>query len=297
MARRTARSFALSLRLLPAATRDEITLAYLLARTTDTVADAPGLPAAERLVLLDALGAMVRGEEAGGDDEVLPVDVGTPGERELMRNFPSLIEALHQMDEEAQGRIRRVLGVIVSGQILDIRRFEVERLRVLPDEAALVDYTFRVAGCVGRFWTEVLAGRCPESLRRPAESMAEMGVRYGQGLQLLNILRDAPEDWKRGRCYLPWRGAAGESAAEAPPALFEVMRSWLPKCREWLDEGERYGRSLRGRRLRAATVLPARIGQETWAALAMAERAAWLGRVKVPRGRVRWMVLRALLIG
>ena len=29
------------------------------------------------------------------------------------------------------------------------------------------------------------------------------GIRFGQGLQLVNILRDLPADLKNGRCYLP----------------------------------------------------------------------------------------------
>jgi farnesyl-diphosphate farnesyltransferase len=29
------------------------------------------------------------------------------------------------------------------------------------------------------------------------------GKRFGKGLQLVNILRDLPEDLRRGRCYLP----------------------------------------------------------------------------------------------
>ncbi len=37
--KRTSRSFYLTLRVLPAAVRPQIGLAYLLARTTDTVAD------------------------------------------------------------------------------------------------------------------------------------------------------------------------------------------------------------------------------------------------------------------
>ncbi|MBP6602801.1 MAG: squalene/phytoene synthase family protein, partial [Verrucomicrobiales bacterium] len=38
------RSFYLSMRFLPAGMRDPISLGYLLARFSDTIADAPGLP-------------------------------------------------------------------------------------------------------------------------------------------------------------------------------------------------------------------------------------------------------------
>ena len=33
--------------------------------------------------------------------------------------------------------------------------------------------------------------------------MVPIGIRYGKGLQLVNILRDLPQDLQKGRCYVP----------------------------------------------------------------------------------------------
>ena len=33
--------------------------------------------------------------------------------------------------------------------------------------------------------------------------MLALGRRFGQGLQMVNILRDLPDDLAQGRCYLP----------------------------------------------------------------------------------------------
>jgi farnesyl-diphosphate farnesyltransferase len=49
-----ARSFSLPLRVLPARVRPQIGLAYLLARTTDTIADTELVPPAQRLDALQA---------------------------------------------------------------------------------------------------------------------------------------------------------------------------------------------------------------------------------------------------
>src|SRR5437660_4208238 len=49
------RSFYLTLRVLPARVRPQIGLAYLLARTTDTIADTEILPLDQRLAALQAL--------------------------------------------------------------------------------------------------------------------------------------------------------------------------------------------------------------------------------------------------
>ena len=51
----TSRSFYLTLRVLPAAVRPQIGLAYLLARTTDTIADTELVPIEQRLDALKRL--------------------------------------------------------------------------------------------------------------------------------------------------------------------------------------------------------------------------------------------------
>lgn len=300
LADRTARSFALTLRLLPGGVRAEICLAYLAARLTDSVADTPALPASERLVLLDALRAAI---DTGGPwpaaelDRLAAIHPHT-GEQALLRARPELEEALRARDADEHDRVRRVLLVILSGQRLDLTR-SMAGAFTLPDDAALIDYTWRVAGCVGTFWTEVLAARLPRALALPEGEMALLGRRYGQGLQLLNILRDAPEDWLAGRSYLP--AGAGEPDGILPPApeglapCHERMRRWIPLCREWLDDGVRYGEALRGLRVRAAARLPALIGHRTLDRLEAADFSSWRGRLKISRRDVRVSLAEAFL--
>ena len=63
------------------------------------------------------------------------------------------------------------------------------------DAAALDVYTYRVAGVVGQWLTELHGVRDPWMLERAAA--------LGRAMQLTNILRDVGEDWDRGRVYLP----------------------------------------------------------------------------------------------
>jgi len=60
------RSFYLTLRVLPVSIRPQIGLAYLLARTTDTIADTQLLPVAQRLEALQAQITAVEQKMAGG---------------------------------------------------------------------------------------------------------------------------------------------------------------------------------------------------------------------------------------
>ena len=53
-------------------------------------------------------------------------------------------------------RMRRCLSTIISGQILDLKRFRNPRrtgLVALGSMEETDDYTYRVAGSVGEFWT------------------------------------------------------------------------------------------------------------------------------------------------
>jgi farnesyl-diphosphate farnesyltransferase len=300
LADRTARSFALTLRLLPGPTRAEVCLAYLAARLTDSVADTTVLPAAERLALLDALRDAIDANAPWPGTALarLAEMHDHEGERALLHARTDLEAALRALEPSARDRLRRVLLIILSGQRLDLVR-SMEGAFTLADEAALVDYTWRVAGCVGVFWTDVLAARLPGTLLLPESELALLGKRYGQGLQLLNILRDAPQDWLAGRCYLP--AGYGEVLSAIPPAddglesLYRRVRKWIPLCREWLDDGIRYGEALRGLRVRAASRLPALIGHRTLDRLEAGDFHAWRDRVKIPRRDVRIALFEALI--
>ena len=58
--KQVSRSFYLTLRVLPAPIRPQISLAYLLARATDTIADTHAVPRAKRIVLLRELQNLTR---------------------------------------------------------------------------------------------------------------------------------------------------------------------------------------------------------------------------------------------
>ena len=59
--RKVSRSFELSIRLLPGRLRQPISVGYLLARASDTLADTAELPAGERLELLESWAGAVEG--------------------------------------------------------------------------------------------------------------------------------------------------------------------------------------------------------------------------------------------
>src|SRR6266446_5202182 len=114
--KQVSRSFYLTMRVLPAAIRPQISVAYLLARTTDTVADTQIVPLTERLQALQALRERILGASTG------PLNFGelarhqsSPAEWRLLQRIEEPLALLEEFSTEDQHRIREVLAVITAG--------------------------------------------------------------------------------------------------------------------------------------------------------------------------------------
>ena len=288
------RSFYLSLRLLPRPMRGAASLAYLLARTSDTLADSVAVPVTVRIECLRDFGDAIRGGSGRLDWPVeLLSAVVDARERSLLEHSRELCIWLENLPSEESRLVREVLEVILSGQSLDLERFadaSFENPVALSDDAALEDYAWRVAGSVGAFWTKLGFVTLRNDFSSADEArLLEWGISYGKGLQLVNILRDMPEDLAAGRCYLP----------VADPwdrvGLLACHVKWLARAREWVGDGENYAKALNSRRLSVASVLPALIARETLGSL---EGASWEDlqrRVKIPRRRVYQLIIKAFV--
>lgn len=287
------RSFYLTLRLLPTPMRRAASLGYLLARSSDTIADTASVPATERLGLLEAYGTAVEGTGELPRWSTALLEAAEPKERILLERGREVLAGLEHLPAGERELVREVVRIIVSGQRLDLERFaqaSPERPVTLESDAALEDYTWRVAGCVGAFWTKLgfltLGERFSDV---PEKELLDRGVAYGKGLQLVNILRDLPRDLAAGRCYLPVRDPSDRVALLANHA------HWLTIALDWVEQGKIYADTLKLKRLRAATVLPAWLAEETLHAMRGASWEDLRQRVKVPRSRVYALLMKALL--
>src|ERR1039457_3057573 len=245
----TSRSFYLTLRVLPARVRPQIGLAYLLARTRDTIADTEIVPLAQRLDALQKLRDRISGRTSAPlNFRELARQQGSPAEKLLLEKVEDALAVLPTLSPDDLNLVREVLITIMSGQELDLRRFAgsaglrpavggvapqtssqqftsetnkfvheaggvtpsaARETRALPKiialetAAELDDYTYRVAGCVGEFWTKICRAHLFPNAKLDEKQFIADGIRFGKGLQLVNILRDLPADLEKGRCYLP----------------------------------------------------------------------------------------------
>jgi len=295
--------------LLPQPVRPQIGLAYLLARATDTIADTEVVPLDQRLAALDQL----RNRILGARDE--PVDFSQfasnqalPAERQLLVRIEEAISILASFPCFDRCCIREVVETITSGQELDLHRFQsanAEWIVPLATEAELDDYTYRVAGCVGGFWTRVCRSHLFPKAPLDIPAYLENAVRFGKGLQLVNILRDIPADLARGRCYLPADGLRtvgldpSDLANPAAMSRFQsVYHRHLEHAAAHLTAGWHYTCSTprTQTRVRLACALPLLIGIETLSLLARENVLDPTRRIKVSRRRVRTLLTKALFL-
>ena len=298
--RSVSRSFYLSIRFLPGQLREPIALAYLLARTTDTVADTAQISA---IVRMETLKLLSNGIQDTASREVVTKLVASfvslqenENERRLLESLPDYLASLEATEHADRNDIRIVLEKITRGQMLDLQRFDTAReIRALSTAADLDEYTYLVAGCVGEFWTRLCFRHVRKFASRTEDEMLALGKRYGMALQLINVLRDAGSDLRAGRCYFPEHELSAvhltpSQILHEPERFQPIYRTWLEKAKAGLECGMEYSRAIENRRVRTATVLPALIGARTLALLNAAGLMALHRTVKVPRSEIRGMI-------
>lgn len=287
------RSFYLSVRFLPSRVRPAIALGYLLARASDTIADANSLAPADRLRILNQLRAQLFAVDPILQRGLKECAEQQPdgAERQLLERVEDILACARQLPQSDQDLLLEVLGRIMRGQILDIERFELaSSLRALRSTEELEEYIYLVAGSVGEFWTKLCLQAWTRYSRVDDKKIVTLGTEYGKGLQLVNILRDYPQDARLGRSYLPVTGAALEDIKVAEP----LFQEWRTVAQRYLESGAQYMRAIRPVRVRFACALPILIGIETLDKMRIVPPPGQ--KIKVSRGRVYWLMLQSLLI-
>ena len=307
------RSFGLTLRLLPEGLREPVGLAYLLARASDTIADTTSAPAPRRQALLDQLQhALLTPQDQPQLSMALrdfAQQVTDPHEKTLLERTQACLQALDRQPAADQSVIRQVLSAILEGQRWDLSALDGPQ-RGVQTRAEVDRYTWQVAGSVGEFWTRMCTLHLHDWHDASTAELMQWGAHYGQGLQRLNILRDAHHDLSAGRCYFPAEElhsigldspslCAAVRAGDRPTLerLVPLLQDWHRFTETLLHDGLRYSLALRGRRLRLASALPCLIGIRTLGLLQEAGSQALLSHVKLPRREVRRLLVTLVLGG
>ncbi|MDH3745000.1 MAG: squalene/phytoene synthase family protein, partial [Acidobacteriota bacterium] len=226
---KTSRTFALAIPQLPQPTRREVTIAYLLFRIADTLEDASILwTRSQQHAALDHFDDLMlepcldRARELAARWQADPPSEH-PGYTELLAETPFVIESFLGLSPEAQdsiaGHSRRT-----AQQMADFVTKTAGGVLRLEDIDDLRQYCYAVAGIVGEMLTDLFLLGSYE-LAPVADYLRARAVAFGEGLQLVNILKDSDSDAVEGRNYLP----AGVSRDD----VFALARSDLEAATEY----------------------------------------------------------------
>ena len=302
------RSFSLSINLLPEPLRGPISLGYLLARALDTIADgADAAPVEARLGHLRAVLEMLKYGPDPAALRVIAKDLAPrqthAGERELLTKLAPLLAWYESLEGADRWDLGRTLARIGYGQELDLRRFgggkpeePAGEVRALATAAETQEYAYLVAGSAGEFWTRLCERHLSGYAKLPGEEMLARGKRLGQGLQLVNILRDLPRDLAAGRCYLPAEdlaadGLTADDLVKEPARARPLLAKWRAATVDHLDAGWQYVQAIRASKLRYAVALPALLAVRTLEKLAKTSPLETDVPVKVDRATLKRLML------
>jgi len=302
--RATSRTFAVGIEALPSPLRDAVTLAYLVLRVSDYFEDSPTLTHDEKRNALDRWARLV--EHAGDtvDSEelaqltcaIVPQDRNLPDQLAALR-APSILNGLSRLPTDLREPIQSHAANTTRGM-----SYWAERGADFPDESALDDYMFEVAGRVGLLLTDLFCVYSP-NMRKRHNRLLESAVSFGLGLQTVNIIRGLHEDPKRGWIFVPRHILPPQFAREQSPQDLRLMEShwqigilnfFVAKAGGHIAEALRYCQELplSERGIRVFCIIPALLALRT-ADLSLGNPQTFSAPVKVSRPDVRRIVLSA----
>jgi farnesyl-diphosphate farnesyltransferase len=215
----SSRTFALAIPHLPEPTRREVTIAYLLFRVADTFEDATSWPRSSRIEALEQFGRLLGASEREEIEAVsrrwtAEVPCELPEYRQLLADLPHVLDSFFALSPDAVALIGEHTRRTARGMAGFVARTCDDGELRLRDLADLQAYCYVVAGIVGELLTELfMLGR--PWLAPAAPRLRERARAFGEGLQLVNILKDSTADADQGRRYLPDGVDRGEVTALA----------------------------------------------------------------------------------
>ena len=256
--KKVSRSFYLSLSVLPNTLRRQMGLAYLFCRVADTIADTPVLPDHERLPALHTFRSQFQNDSPSRNQIAGLIERarghfhgGCEDERRLLVHLHDCFDLHDRLSPGDRRLVSNLVATLTQGMEMDLVTFPVntsDPIRALPDRASLERYTYYVAGVVGEFWTMLCEANLP-AFRHSATlaQRRELARRFGQGLQLTNILKDLGKDLQFGRCYLPadelqeiGLHARDLLDTAALPRIRPLIFNMIQDAVDHLDHGVRY---------------------------------------------------------
>ncbi|MDP9348797.1 MAG: squalene/phytoene synthase family protein [Gemmatimonadota bacterium] len=204
---KTSRTFALAIPLLPDPLRREVTVAYLLFRIADTFEDAVDWPPARRMRALADFACLLENPDPQEGKRLAAEWLRSPpvpheGYLELLGETCLVMKCYGALRPPVRAAVGEHTRRTAAGmaEFVDRARGSAGVLR-LESLQELRDYCYVVAGIVGEMLTELFL--LEPGMEKVAVPLRARARRFGEALQLVNILKDSEDDASEGRVFLP----------------------------------------------------------------------------------------------
>lgn len=208
------RTFALNIKNLSGSLHDSVLSSYMICRLFDTVEDSPVLSVQEKcdhLVFLE--NCFVKGCTQMDNSSCIEVQKWGDAhqnitylldEKKLLKNVGLLWQFLQILPAPDKKFMISAICEMSQGMRWFIQEYSciTSSPKILQSQQHFKKYCYVVAGTIGNLLTDLFFNRI-NSTDICLDHMKKLGVAFGQGLQMTNILKDIFTDAKRDWIYLP----------------------------------------------------------------------------------------------
>lgn len=242
------RTFALSIQALSPELKSPVRTAYLLCRILDTIEDEPEMGHARRSELFGAFEAALKDGDAARLTRAPEWSADAENTEYLLcRRADAVFRAFDRLTEEQRACIRPSVLEMSRGMREYSQRHDELGSMAIRDLEDLDRYCYFVAGTVGEMLTELFLQTLPDADSELRDAAKARAVAFGQGLQLVNIVKDVSTDSQRGVSFLPEslaraHGVEPEALVEPRhrPAALAVLEQVASRARAHLDRAIEY---------------------------------------------------------
>ena len=203
---KVSRTFAPTIRMLPAGLDVPVTVAYLLCRIADTVEDSAVLKLQNKKMILQKFIKIFEPDNYTALDQFMEVIRYLPENSEdekLAHNLPKVMDVYYTFSDI----LKKHISFWVIEMSKGMHKYAQSRIKrkfvFLASMRELDEYMYYVAGTVGYMLTELFSFYSKKITPPVKERLNTLAESFGKGLQMVNIIRDMTGDLKRGQSYIP----------------------------------------------------------------------------------------------
>lgn len=204
---KVSRTFAPTIQRLPRPLFLQVTVAYLLCRVADTIEDSVILDIVQKQKLLDEYAHILEKENPMSELNSFMKKISSlpqeGPEYELVHNLPLILNVYDKFSKRVRSGISTWVIEMTSGMRKYVQSKKASSQNFLNTLKELDDYIYYVAGTVGNLLTALFSNYSHHITYNITNTLKKYSESFGKGLQLVNIIRDMPYDWKCNRSYIP----------------------------------------------------------------------------------------------